>query len=106
MLCGSLDGRGVWERMDTCMCMAELPCCPSEIITTLLIGYTPIQNEKLKIKKEHLGMRSPCVILTIPILGSWSNAARCRTKVTPGSMIHTANTYRVLTVAFSVTFST
>ena len=22
MLCGSLDGRGVWGRMDTCLCMA------------------------------------------------------------------------------------
>ena len=21
MLCGSLDGRGVWGRMDTCICM-------------------------------------------------------------------------------------
>ena len=23
MLCGSLEGRGVWRRMDTCICMAE-----------------------------------------------------------------------------------
>ena len=23
MLCGSLDGRGVWGRMDTCICMGE-----------------------------------------------------------------------------------
>ena len=23
ILCGSLDGRGVWGKMDTCMCMAE-----------------------------------------------------------------------------------
>ena len=23
MLCGSLDKRGVWGRMDTCICMAE-----------------------------------------------------------------------------------
>ena len=23
MLCGSLDGRGIWGRMDTCICMAE-----------------------------------------------------------------------------------
>jgi len=27
--------------------MAESPCCPPETITTLLIGYTPIQNKKL-----------------------------------------------------------
>ena len=44
MLCGSLDGKGVWERMDMCICMVEfLPCSP-ETITKLLISYTPIQN--------------------------------------------------------------
>ena len=36
MLCGSLDGRGVWRRMDTCICMAESLCCPPETITTFL----------------------------------------------------------------------
>ena len=45
---GSLDGRGVWGRMDTCICMAEsLPCLP-ETITTLVISYTPIQSKKFK----------------------------------------------------------
>ena len=39
MLCGSLDGRGVWGRMDTCKCMAESLCCPPETTTTLFIGY-------------------------------------------------------------------
>ena len=42
MLCGSLDGGGHWRRMDTCICVAEL------------IGYTPIQNKKLKKKKKNL----------------------------------------------------
>ena len=42
VLCGSLDGRGVWGRMNTCICMAESLCCPRETITTLLISYTPI----------------------------------------------------------------
>ena len=46
VLCGSLDGRGVWGRMHTCMCMAESLCCSPETITTLLIGYTPIQNKR------------------------------------------------------------
>ena len=42
VLCGSLDdGRGVWGRMDT-----ESLQCSSEIITTLLIRYTPIQKKK------------------------------------------------------------
>ena len=29
-----------------CMCIAELLRCSPETITTLLISYTPIQNEK------------------------------------------------------------
>ena len=37
MFCGSLDERGVWRRMDTCVCMAECLCCSPEPITTLLI---------------------------------------------------------------------
>ena len=31
---GSLDGKGAWGRMGTCICMAESLCCPSETITT------------------------------------------------------------------------
>ena len=34
----SLDRRGVWGRMDTCICMVESLCCPLETITTLLIS--------------------------------------------------------------------
>ena len=49
MLCASLDGTGVWGRMDTCIYMAESLQCSPETITTLLIGYTLIQNKK-KIK--------------------------------------------------------
>ena len=33
-----------WGRMNTCVCTAESLHCSPEIITTLLIGYTPIQN--------------------------------------------------------------
>jgi len=33
MLCGSLDARGVWGRMDTCLCMAESFCCLPETFT-------------------------------------------------------------------------
>ena len=46
MLCGSLDGRGVWGRKDSCVCMAESHRS-SETITTLLTGYKPIQNKKI-----------------------------------------------------------
>ena len=57
MSCGSLDGRGVWGRRDTCVWMAESLCCPPEVITTLLIGYTPRERKQLnKINvKNHKG---------------------------------------------------
>ena len=51
MLCGSLDGRGVQGRMDTCMIMAESLHCSPETITALLISCTAIQNKKLKNKQ-------------------------------------------------------
>ena len=37
-------GGGGWGRMDTCVCMAESLRCSPETITTLLVGYTPIQK--------------------------------------------------------------
>ena len=45
LLCGSLDGRGVWGRIDMCIRMAVFLCSPPET-STLLISYTPIQNKK------------------------------------------------------------
>ena len=39
---GPLNGRGVWGRIYTCICMAEPLCYPTEAITTLLVGYIPI----------------------------------------------------------------
>ena len=48
MFCGSLDGRGVWGRMDTWISGAESLHCSTETITTFLTGYSPIQNKKLK----------------------------------------------------------
>ena len=41
VLRGSLDGRGVWGKMDTCICMAESLCCPPETVT-LLVSYISI----------------------------------------------------------------
>ena len=43
-LYGSLDGSGVWGRMDTCICMAELLCHAPETITIFfkIINYTSI----------------------------------------------------------------
>ena len=30
VLYGSLEGRAIWERMDTCICRAESLCCSPE----------------------------------------------------------------------------
>ena len=49
---GGLDGRGVWGRLDPCIRMAESLCCSPETIITLLIGSTPIQNNKLKQQQQ------------------------------------------------------
>ena len=48
MLCGSLEGKGVWEWEDIGVCVAESLCCVPETITTLLISYNPIRNKQLK----------------------------------------------------------
>ena len=37
-------GGEIWGRMDTCAYMAESLHCSSESITSLLIGYSPIQS--------------------------------------------------------------
>ena len=44
MLCGCLDGKRVWGRMDTCIYIAESVLHSPKTTTTLLIDYTPIQN--------------------------------------------------------------
>ena len=41
-LCGSLDGREVWRRMDSCM--AESLHYSPETITTLLISYAAAKS--------------------------------------------------------------
>ena len=42
--------------MDTCVRMAESLCCSPETVTTLLTGYTPIQNKvKKKTKQTEIG---------------------------------------------------
>ena len=38
MLCGSLEGKGAWGRMDIFVPMAESLCCLPETITALLIS--------------------------------------------------------------------
>ena len=69
MSCGSLDGRGVWGRMDTRIYMAGSLRSSPETITALLIGYTPIQNKKFfKKKKFKLLNHVICVEIILYIL--------------------------------------
>ena len=60
MLHSSLDGRGVWGRMDTCVCMAESLCRSPEAITTLLMVYAAAAAKSLQ----------SCLTLCDPIDGS------------------------------------
>ena len=59
MLCASLDGREVWGRMDTCIYMAESLHSSPETITTLLIGYTQIENIFMFKKKKKEFLKTP-----------------------------------------------
>ena len=72
----NLDGRGVWGRMDTCICMAESLWCASEPITALLISYTPMQNKKFKNKQTK----------TKPCPSGTSSSFLCPSHDLPGSL--------------------
>ena len=57
MLRGSLNGKGA----DACLSKAESLHCSPETITTLLIGYTPMQNKKLKKKKKNWDLKKKSI---------------------------------------------
>ena len=46
-------GREFGGKMDTCICMAESLYCLPEMISTLFISYTPIQNKRFKFLKNN-----------------------------------------------------
>ena len=52
VVCGSLDGRGVWGRMDTCICMTESLCCTPKtpFIVNRLYAYYKIKSLKCYLK--------------------------------------------------------
>ena len=69
VLCGSLNGREVWGRMDTCLCTAEPLCCSPETITTLLVSYSPTPNKpfkKIKYIYQILKKEKKCLMTKIP----------------------------------------
>ena len=53
MLCGSLDERGLWRRMDTCILVTESLCCPPE---TYIVNQL-YSNTKLKVLKKGGGLK-------------------------------------------------
>ena len=48
--------------MDTCVCMAELLCCATETITTLLISYTPILEKAMAPHSSTLAWKIPWMV--------------------------------------------
>lgn len=53
----NLYEKGIWKRMNICVCRTESLCCALETNRTLLIKYAPMYNTKLKRKKE-----KPCIL--------------------------------------------
>ena len=71
VLCGSLEGRRVWGRMDIYICMAKSFCCSPETITTLWVSSTSMpselpgkphlwQKEKRETEEEMVGWHHQC----------------------------------------------
>ena len=52
MICGPLDERELWGRLETCIRLAEFFHCSPKTITILLIDSTPIGNKKFKLQKK------------------------------------------------------
>ena len=52
LLCSSLDGKGAWERMDACICMAEFLHSSPETITALSVNELYIPQYKIKSSKK------------------------------------------------------
>ena len=59
------SGRRDWGSMDTGICRAESLCCPSETVTTLWIGYTPISNKKFKKRARPEDKEKPANMMRI-----------------------------------------
>ena len=83
ILCASLEERGVWGRMDTFICVTESLCCSPETTTTLLIGYTPIQNVFGVIKKK-LSKNMKITGLSLHINLLWFATIKNSTSIGPG----------------------
>ena len=54
LLGSSLDGKGAWERMDACVCMAEFLHSSPETITALSVNELYIPQYKIKSSKKKI----------------------------------------------------
>ena len=59
MICGSLDEREVWGRLETCICLVEFLYCSPETIAILLIGGTPKKIKSLNYTHTHTQTPKP-----------------------------------------------
>ena len=59
-------GRGVWGRMDSCVCTAESLHHLKPSQHCLLTGYTPIKNKKFKKKKKPVTKRQILHVYELP----------------------------------------
>jgi len=67
--------------MDTCLCMAESLYCAAEMIRTLLIGYTPIQNTIDAVEAFRVGL----VNRGVPVAQLMAAAGEIATKICLGA---------------------
>ena len=61
---------GEFGGEDSCICMAESLQCSPETITTLLIGYTLIQNKKQIKNRQNNSVYLTKKIIQIDIIGN------------------------------------
>ena len=82
MLSGSLDGRGVWGRMDACIYVAVSLCHSPETITTLFVNPAISQHKMfLVLKKIKIKNKLTKWITSKDLLYSTGNSAQCYTAV-------------------------
>ena len=82
VLCGSLVARGVWGKMDTCICMAESLPCSSETIQFSSVTWScptlrphglqptpglPVHNQPLEFTQTHVHWLSDAIQPSQPL---------------------------------------
>ena len=73
MLCGNLDGRGIWGRMDTCIGMAESLCCPSGTINNMVNWLFSSVTQSCRTLCNLTGCSTPGFPIPSPTPRAYSN---------------------------------